>query len=1153
MLNKPEQTDSTLADKRRAVTEQLRRRRAELVGGGVVPVGRGGLLPLSWQQLGLWFLYQWDPASATYHLPLVLRLSGGLDRAALAAALRAVLARHEGLRSRIVVSDGQPWQVVDAVPPVVNLPVVELPVVGWQAVVAAEVRRPFRLLEEPGFRWFLGRLAADEHVLILNSHHIITDGWSLGILTADLSSAYRRACAPGADAADPDAAADAEGLLGLPPLGVQPADYAHWQREHRQLLDAGLAYWTRQLADLPTLQLPTDRPRPAAPTGAGGGLQNSIDPTTAAGITSLASRLKVSPLAVLLAGYTLVLHRYTAQADLPVGSVFSGRTRTEIEPIIGYLANTVVLRTQLHHHATATSHIQHCHQTILHAMQHQDTPFTLLVDTLQPPRTPGQNPLFQTSLSLVPGQLTGGALELPGLTSEPFPVDQGGARFDLRFEVTPQADGSMAIWVEYSTELFDEWRVRSMTEHFANALNSMIADPEQRLAECGLMSGSELDQVRFGFNHNDDQQQSALPWAGSSVVAAFDATVRAAAGTCAVWCAGSWLSYAQLDAAASALAVRLVAVGVCPGQVVAVFAYRSLELVVGLLAVLKAGAAYLPLDPDQPVARSDFQLADAGAVALLAQPGLGPELPGGIVRIELTKPAGAHTGEPDGGGATYEHVPVPGADTLPVIDGRGPAYLIYTSGSTGMPKGVLNNHAGLINRLGWMQSQYPIDSRDRVLQKTPYTFDVSVWEFFWPLLTGSRLVLAAPAGHRDPIYLATILADQQITVGHFVPSVLSTFLDQPDLPELPMLRHLFCSGEALPAGTRDRALNRLPSVRLHNLYGPTEASIDVTAWTCAATDGPTVVIGRPITNMQTYLLDASYRPVPVGVTGQLYLAGVGLATGYLGRPGLTAERFVPCPFAASGARMYDTGDLARWRPDGTLEYHGRTDHQIKLHGQRIELGEIEHALTEHPAVTAAAVNLIDPGDDRPVFLAAYLATQAPAPVDAAIRLHLADRLPLHMIPATITFLDTLPLSANGKLDRSRLPAPDPKPTTGAIATTATERAVAEIWTGILNPETAIRPDHNFFSQGGSSLLVMQLISRIRETFGVEVAVRQVFMSPVLSDLAAEIDQLVADQALDEAELSRIEAQLDSMSDEEIDRMLADGVDGAQGPTSGGIR
>ncbi|HEX8095702.1 non-ribosomal peptide synthetase, partial [Jatrophihabitans sp.] len=826
------------------------------------------------------------------------------------------------------------------------------------------------------------------------------------------------------------------------------------------------------------------------------------------------------------------------------------------EPLIGYLANTVVLRTQLNDNHTTTAHIQHCHTTILHALQHQDTPFTLLVDTLQPPRTPGQNPLFQTALSLVPAQVAGGEVALPGIRLEPVSVDQSGARFDLRVEVAPQADGSMAIWVEYSAELFDHWRVGSMIEHFRNVLASMIAGPRQRLADIELMSGPERDQVRYGFNQHPAQPPTPLPWTGSSVVAQVEATARAAAGACAVWCDGAWLSYAQLDAAASRLAVRLAAAGVRRGQVVAVCAYRSLELVVGLLAVLKAGAAYLPLDPDQPVARSDFQLSDAGAVALLSQPGTGPRPPARVPRIELVQPDRPHTSDPDEG-CSDQYARVSGADTLPVLDGGDPAYLIYTSGSTGTPKGVLNSHAGLINRLGWMQARHPIDSRDRVLQKTPYTFDVSVWEFFWPLLTGSRLVLAAPGGHRDPGYLATVLAEQQISISHFVPSVLSTFLDQPDLAELPALRHLFCSGEALPADVRDRALRRLPGVRLHNLYGPTEASIDVTAWTCAATDGPTVVIGRPITNMQAYVLDSSQRPVPIGVTGHLHLAGVGLATGYLRRPALTAERFTPCPFAAPGARMYDTGDLARWRPDGTLEYHGRTDHQVKLHGQRIELGEIEHALTRHPAVTAAAVNLIDPGNGRPPFLAAYLTAGAPAPTDAALRGHLANQLPLHMIPATITVLDTLPLSSNGKLDRSRLPAPNPKP---ATVPTATERTLAGIWTGLLSPETAIRPEDNFFTQGGSSLMVMQLISRIRGIFGVEIAVGQVFLSPVLGDLAAEIDRLAAEHALGEADLSSIDAQLDLMSEEEIERMLAEGVgaagDGAnpaeRGLTSGGI-
>ena len=510
----------------------IRRRLVELAGG-VVAVGRDGLLPLSWQQLGLWFLYQWDPESATYHLPLVLRLRGRLDRVALAAALRAALVRHEGLRTRFVVSDGQPWQVIDPPPGVLELSVAELAGLGWEQVLAAEVRRPFRLLEEPGFRWWLARLGADEHVLLLNCHHIITDGWSLGILTADLSSAYQHAIAAGGDGEAGEAGgklADGGGggvdpLLGLVPLAIQPADYAHWQHQHRDQLDTGLAYWRRQLAGLPTLALPTDRLRPAAPTGAGGGLSSRIAPATATAITSLASQLKVSPLAVLLAGFTTVLHRYTGQADLPVGSIFSGRTRTELEPLIGYLANTVVLRTQWEQQATTTSHIQHCHTTILHAMQHQDTPFTLLVDTLQPPRTPGQNPLFQTSLSLVPAQVTGGQLRLADVTATRVSLATSASRFDLLVQVAPQADGSMVVAAEYASDLFDPGRIERLLAHFETALAELVADPSRRLDELLVLTETERSLVAGPFSSD------TAPATGTGTAPAIGTGTAPATGT----------------------------------------------------------------------------------------------------------------------------------------------------------------------------------------------------------------------------------------------------------------------------------------------------------------------------------------------------------------------------------------------------------------------------------------------------------------------------------------------------------------------------------------------------------------------------------------------------------------------------------------------
>jgi thioesterase domain-containing protein/aryl carrier-like protein len=468
-------------DRRQELRELLiRRRRAELVGA-VVPVGRDGLLPLSWQQLGLWFLYQWDPESATYHLPLVLRLRGALDRVALAAAVQAVLLRHEGLRTRFVISDGQPWQLIDPPPEAVELPVAELPAQGWQRLVAEQVCRPFRLLDEPGFRWWLGRVADDDHVLVLNCHHILTDGWSVGILAADLGTAYRQARA-------------GEAPVELPGLAVQPADYAVWQHQHRDQLDAGLAYWAEALAGLPSLRLPADRPRPAVPTGAGAGLGSSIDPATAAGLTGLASRLRVSPLAVLLAGFSTVLHRYSGQADLPIGSIFSGRTRTELEPLVGYFVNTVVLRTRITGQASGTSHIQHCHATILAALQHQDTPFTLLVDTLQPPRIPGQNPLFQISLSLLPAAI-GADLQLDDLAASPVALTTTASRFDLAVQVAPRADGSMSVWAEYSTELFDLERIERLLSHFATALAELVADPSRPVEQILALTETQRELV----------------------------------------------------------------------------------------------------------------------------------------------------------------------------------------------------------------------------------------------------------------------------------------------------------------------------------------------------------------------------------------------------------------------------------------------------------------------------------------------------------------------------------------------------------------------------------------------------------------------------------------------------------------------------------
>jgi amino acid adenylation domain-containing protein len=748
-------------------------------------------------------------------------------------------------------------------------------------------------------------------------------------------------------------------------------------------------------------------------------------------------------------------------------------------------------------------------------------------------------------------------------------------------QVAQASDNSLSVTVEYSTELFDRVRVERLVGHFGVVLAAVVAvgGVGRRVDGVEVVSGGERELVvgRFAVGGGLPGAGSAgagsaaagsaggggglagggsgggWPWSGGLVPGVLAGAVGAHAGGCAVGWDGGWLSYAGFGAAVAELAGRLVERGVGRGRVVAVCARRGVAQVVGLHAVLVAGAAFLALDPDQPPARLGFQLADAGAVVVLADPDVELPVPAGVGRIALTGPAAAAGAETAAGTAgTAGAETAAEAAVVGVLAGwaervrpADPAYLIYTSGSTGRPKAVVNTHAGLANRLAWMQASYPIGPADRVIQKTPATFDVSVWEFLWPLLAGARLVLPAHAGHRDLAYLARFMAEQQVSIAHFVPSVLRAFLDQADLA-LPRLRHLFCSGEALPAGTRDRALRRWPQARLHNLYGPTEASIDVTAASCALTDGPTVSIGRPISNMRTYLLDPrTGQPSPIGVPGHLHLAGVGLASHYAHRPALTAERFTPNPYGPPGDRLYATGDLAQWRPDGSLHYLGRTDHQIKLNGQRIEPGEIEHTLTRHPAVSHAAVVLTTPADNPP-FLTAYLvATPGHTPDDTELRTHLAQHLPLHMIPTSYLHLPHLPLTPNGKLDRTQLP----QPTTTHPAnppTTPTQHTLATIWADILNtPTTHITLNHNFFQLGGSSLRTTQLISRIRDAFYVDLDPQLPFTHPELGQLAELVDAAVRAE-VGEEDLSEMEAEIAGLSEEELDRLLAESAeDGAE--------
>ncbi|MFL6138090.1 MAG: non-ribosomal peptide synthetase [Frankiaceae bacterium] len=1125
-------SELSIEDKRRAALELRRRQR--LAGRDefqpLVRVDRGVGQPLSWQQEGLWFLHELDRSSVTYALPVGWRLTGPLWVEALEESLRRLVERHEALRTRFDAVDGVPRQVVDPVPERWSLPMADLGDVPaeqrWDRAVELAREQawlPFDLRRGPVFRAWLCRLADDDHVLVWTIHHVCTDGWSVGILTRELRESYEALCA-GRE-------------LVLPELRVQPVDHAVWQRSRMSgaALEQALGHWEQRLTGLPELAFPSDRPRPAQPLGLGDGVLAMWSVALGRRIREVAAQRGVPVLAVLLAGFGLTLRRWCGQEDLAIGSVLSGRTHSDTEPMVGMFVSTVVLRTDASGDPTFAELMDRCAQTVLDALAHQDVPLRLVVERLRPPRRVGVNPLFQVCLSYLPAALSGEDPRLGQARIGPVPTGVAGARFDVRVEVVDHADGGMHVWVEYASELFDAARLQRLVACFEEALAAGLAEPHARTSQLEVLPADMRALVVREWNATERELGDAGRY-GRPVPETIARRAAASPDAVAVACEGVELSYAQLLERADRMASFLRERGVGAGSLVAVACERSVELMVALVGVLRAGAGYLPLDTEAPAARQRLLLADAGAPVVLTQAALADRLPRGdwrVVALDADWPTIA--------GCAPAPLPEPAGDDV--------AYLLYTSGSTGAPKGVMVEHAGLANRLWWMQDAYPIGPGDVVLQKTPCTFDVSVWELFWPLMMGARLELARPGGHRDPVYLAELIRRAGVSVVHFVPSVLRRFLaelppiERADDGGLPSLRHVVCSGETLPADLRDRLFERIARAALHNLYGPTEAAIDVTAHTCRRDERtPAVPIGAPIANMRCYVLDAGLHPVPIGVPGELYLAGIGLARGYLHRPDLTAERFVPCPFGPPGTRMYATGDLARWTAAGELEHLGRTDAQIKLHGQRIEPGEIEHALQAVPGIAAAAVVLVDsdggPGDGGGpdgapdgARLHAYLVGPG-VPADDQLRARLAESLPLHMIPASYQRLDALPLTTSGKLDRRALPDPTVPAADSTEPTTDTQRALRTIWAEILNLDPGgIGPATNFFTLGGSSLDLIRLRSEIHRQLSITIEPRSLFLAATLTAMAGTIDEEVAGLAAEVAELS----------EEELDRLL-EGVD-----------
>jgi amino acid adenylation domain-containing protein/non-ribosomal peptide synthase protein (TIGR01720 family) len=1025
----------------------------------------------SFSQQRLWFLDQLQPGGHTYNLPGAIRLRGELNEAALQSAFDGLAARHEVLRTRFVAGQDLPLQVIEAPGPVLierlDISTETHIEAAFDALAEAFVKRPFNLSQSPLWRLALVRVAADEQRLLLCLHHMISDGWSVRVLLQEFCELY--------------SAAVQQRAATLPELPLQYADFAVWQREW---LAAGegerqLAYWRQQLGDeQPVLELPTDRPRPAQQSYQGDRLLFNFDPVLSQRLRNFARQHDMTPFMVILAAYQVLLNRLSGHNDLRIGVPIAGRSQLAVEGLIGFFVSTQVLRAELSAEQSFTQVLDAAKATTLDAQAHQDLPFEQLVEALQPQRSLSHNPLFQVAYDhqqrdFMP--LSG----LPGLFAEVLPLDDGSSQFDLALNTYDDSDGGLGGSWNFATDLFDHSTVERLHQRFVQLFAQLLEQPHAAIGDFELLDAQDRAQLAVV---NDTAQDRTGAYDDQIVQREFERLAASHPAREALRCGDQVLSYQQLDQRANQLAHYLRGQGVDRESLVGVATLRSIEMVVALYAVLKAGAAYVPLDPEYPADRLRYMLEDAGIGLLLSHDPVINDLPQveGVQVLNLTQLD-----------LSQQPTDAPQVQIHP----EQLAYMIYTSGSTGQPKGAGNTHAALFNRLAWMQDAYSLDATDAVLQKTPFSFDVSVWEFFWPLMVGARLVMAQPGDHRDPALLTALIAEHRISTLHFVPSMLAAFMAQDDVSGCASLKRIVCSGEALPADLARETLQRLPNTGLFNLYGPTEAAIDVTHWTCVDQPGAGVPIGRPIANLQVHILDSRLNPQPIGVPGELYIGGEGLARGYHLRPGLTAERFVASPFG-NGERLYRTGDLARWRADGAVDYLGRLDHQIKLRGLRVEIGEIESALLDHPAVSEAVVVARQLATG--MQLVGYLVAEAFD--EEQLRSQLKQRLPDYMVPAHLVTLEKFPLSANGKLDRKALPEPQVQQREFEAPLAGVESQLAELWQGLLGLAQVGRHD-NFFALGGHSLLGIQLVAQIRRDLKLELPLRALFESPVLVDLA----------------------------------------------------
>lgn len=1086
------------SEKRQLLLDRMLR---EAPGQPVVTIGRrppGPPAPLSFGQERMWFLDQLAPGNPFYAETAGTRIQAPIDVEILERAVNAVVQRHETLRTHFEMDHDQPVQVV-APSLHVSVPLVDLSDLP-SARRAAEAERLtseqglqlFDLGRGPLVRFRLLRLGPREHVFLQSIHHIATDAWSLRIFHTELSEFYT-AFATGREPR-------------LPELAIQYGDFAAWQRSpgRRGEIDLQVAYWRDQLRDLPDTILPYDHPRPRVLTYRGAHMDKQMPPHLSASLDAFSRREHVTTYISALSAFAVLLGFYTGQDDVVVGTPVAGRTRLELEPLIGLFLNTLVLRVDLRGDPTFRELLLRVREVAVNAYSNQDVPFDRLVEELRPERDLGRNPLFQVLFQLVkPHSDEKGSTGRATADLESVPFERGTAILDLSFHLW-DSGGAIGAQIEYSTDLFEASSIERMFNHFVGLLRELIAQPDRPLSN-------------FSVNSAENRREMLRDWQGEEADFPSDTTIdrlfrsRAAASpeAVAVIETDRNTTYSDLDRAADAISARLRQLGVERGGRVAICLDRCTAMVAAMLGTLRVGAAFVPLDPSYPTERLGYVLNDSRATVL------------------ITTAAQAERLMPLDAAVMFVDAVAAGTDAPPrevAVHPLDAAYVMYTSGSTGRPKGVMATHHATLNRFAWMWKTFPFAAGEVACQKTAVGFVDSIWEIFGPLLAGVPLVMLPDGAVKDPHSLVRLLGQHRVTRLLVVPSLLQIlFESRIDLAsELPGLRWWFASGERLSGDLAQQFDELLPDACLINLYGSSEVAGDIT-YAVRTKDEPAgdVPIGWPIANCRAYVLDRHFRLVPPGAVGDLYVAGPNLARGYLDRPGLTAERFLPDPFSnRPGARMYFSGDRARQRDDGCIEFLGRLDQQVKLRGFRIELGEVEAVLEEHPGVRQAVAAV--QADDAGGRLVSYVVADGELPDIEQLRQFVAARLPAHMVPATLLFVDTLPLLPNGKLDRGalgKLKALAGQPTGSIAPRSDAEAALAPIWMELLNLDQIGMTD-NFFGLGGHSLLATRLVSRIRDAIGIELPLPDVFLHPTIAEQALIIE-------------TKLLGEIESMSEEQV--------------------